>query len=111
MTNQIIRIKIESFRFEYLEQMKHILISFFNKHKFIKKTILFYLPTIKKVFCILRAPIVHKDTREHFIIKRFRTVIDIHLFELVEPKKIIEEISFLNHNFGSICKITLLKKF
>nr|WDB00700.1 ribosomal protein S10 [Cavernulicola chilensis] len=36
------------------------------------------LPTKRKIYCVLRSPHVNKDSREHFEIRTYRRIIDIH---------------------------------
>lgn len=36
------------------------------------------LPTKRKIYCILRSPHVNKDSREHFEIRSYSRIIDIH---------------------------------
>nr|WDB00094.1 ribosomal protein S10 [Cyanidium sp. THAL103] len=37
-----------------------------------------FLPTKRKIYCVLRSPHVNKDSREHFEIRIHRRIIDIH---------------------------------
>jgi small subunit ribosomal protein S10 len=37
-----------------------------------------YLPTRRKIFCLLRSPHVNKDSREHFEIRTHQRLIDLH---------------------------------
>eukprot|EP00871_Galdieria_phlegrea_P004018 jgi/Galph1/4617/GphlegSOOS_G3257.1 len=37
-----------------------------------------YLPTKRKVYCVLTSPHVNKDSREHFEIRKHRRIIDIY---------------------------------
>nr|YP_010902742.1 ribosomal protein S10 [Hypnea nidulans]WCH54597.1 ribosomal protein S10 [Hypnea nidulans] len=36
------------------------------------------LPTKRKIYCVLRSPHVDKDSREHFEIRSYTRIIDIH---------------------------------
>lgn len=36
------------------------------------------LPTKRKIYCVLRSPHVDKDSREHFEIRSYSKLIDIH---------------------------------
>jgi small subunit ribosomal protein S10 len=37
-----------------------------------------YLPTKRRIYCILRSPHVNKDAREHFEIRTHKRIIDIY---------------------------------
>lgn len=37
-----------------------------------------FLPTRKRVYCVLRSPHVDKDSREQFEIRRYKRIIDIY---------------------------------
>ena len=72
-----IRIRLESFNHELLTE---------SCNKIIKNSVTIesnivgpiYLPTDKRIYCVLRSPHVDKDAREHFEIRIHKRILDIY---------------------------------
>ena len=72
-----LRLKLESFNHKFLNQSYNLI----SKSIFLsnsKITGLTYLPTNKRIYCILRSPHVNKNSREHFEIKIHKRIFDIY---------------------------------
>jgi small subunit ribosomal protein S10 len=77
ITNEKIRVRLESFNHELLtESCRKItdMIQSLNSNKI--STI--PLPTDKRIYCVLRSPHVDKDSREHFEIRVHKRILDIY---------------------------------
>ena len=72
-----IRIKLESFNSEFLNIACYKII---EKVKLSKVKIIgpIFLPTKKRIYCVLRSPHVNKDAREHFEIKIYTRILYIY---------------------------------
>ncbi len=79
MLKKKIRISLKSFNHKLIEQACNLIKISLNSKKFSKKL---YgpvsFPTKKKKYCVLRSPHVDKDSREHFEIRLYKKLIDIH---------------------------------
>lgn len=77
VTNEKIRVRLESFNHELLtESCQKItdMIQNLNANKI--STI--PLPTDKRIYCVLRSPHVDKDSREHFEIRIHKRILEIY---------------------------------
>ena len=82
-TNSKIRVRLESFDHELLDQSYKKIIdltqaSELNKIKNVK------LPTDKRIYCVLRSPHVDKDSREHFELRIHKRILDIYYDSTVD---------------------------
>jgi len=71
-----IRIKLESFDSNLLNLSCDKIIEKIEKHASIVGPV--FLPTKRRIYCVLRSPHVNKDSREHFEIRAHRRFIDIY---------------------------------
>jgi small subunit ribosomal protein S10 len=79
MTTEKIRIALHSFDFKILNEACESIINFIlvnEEPKNISGPI--YLPTQRRIYCVLRSPHVDKDSREQFEIRRYKRIIDIY---------------------------------
>jgi small subunit ribosomal protein S10 len=93
MKKEKIRIFLQTFNKNLLEEAhKKIfeIISTIENNKDIKGPI--FLPTKKRIYCVLRSPHVDKDSREQFEIRQYKQIIDIY----TESSKIFD--AFLKIN-------------
>ena len=87
-TNEKIRVRLESFNHELLMSSCRKIMDLVQSHN-INKFSLVYLPTDKRIYCVLRSPHVDKDSREHFEIRTHKRILDIsydpsiNMFELL----------------------------
>ena len=75
--NKKIRIKLESFDYELLNfSCEQIL----NKIQATNSKIIgpIFLPTKKRIYCVLSSPHVNKNAREHFEIRIHKRILDIY---------------------------------
>ena len=101
-TNEKIRVRLESFNYELLNSSCQKIINLAEQSN-INRTKIVPLPTDKRIYCVLRSPHVDKDSREHFEIRRYKRIIDLHyestinvfelLLELELPSGILYRIS------------------
>jgi small subunit ribosomal protein S10 len=63
-----------------------------------------FLPTKKKVYCLLRSPHVDKNSREHFEIRSYKRVIEIYYNPSIN---IIKRLIDLNSPSGIFYKIKI----
>lgn len=76
MLKEKIRISLQSFNYKLLDEACHKLLSVQENTEKMKGPI--YLPTKKRIYCVLRSPHVDKDSREQFEIRRYKRIIDIY---------------------------------
>ena len=51
-----------------------------------------YLPTDKRIYCVLRSPHVDKDSREHFEIRIHKRIIDIYYDSTINVMQLLSEL-------------------
>ena len=86
--NKKIRIKLESFDYELLNfSCEQIL----NKIQATNSKIIgpIFLPTKKRIYCVLSSPHVNKNAREHFEIRIHKRILDIYPLDLSIRKSLI----------------------
>jgi len=64
-----------------------------------------YLPTDKRIYCVLRSPHVDKDSREHFEIRIHKRILDVYYNSTTN---IIELLSKLDLPAGVLYQVNLL---
>ena len=99
-----LRVRLESFNHELLtESCKKIIAS----AKTVESNAVgpIYLPTDKRIYCVLRSPHVDKDSREHFEIRIHKRILDIYYDS---STNIIELLSKLDLPAGVLYQINLL---
>lgn len=62
-----------------------------------------FLPTKKRIYCLLRSPHVDKNSREHFEIRFYKRIIEIYYNSNDTIKKLTE----LNYSSGIFYKIKI----
>jgi small subunit ribosomal protein S10 len=95
-----IRIKLESFNHELLNLSCEQII---NKIKITDSKIVgpIFLPTKKRIYCVLSSPHVNKNAREHFEIRIHKRILDIY------PKNHDADKSLISINLPSGVKSTI----
>jgi small subunit ribosomal protein S10 len=83
-----IRIKLESFDHELLNISCEQII---EKVQATDSKIVgpIFLPTKKRIYCVLSSPHVNKDAREHFEIRIHKRILDIYPADVVNTKSLI----------------------
>ncbi len=87
-TNKKIRIKLESFDYELLNfSCEQIL----NKIQATNSKIIgpIFLPTKKRIYCVLSSPHVNKNAREHFEIRIHKRILDIYPLDSNTRKSLV----------------------
>lgn len=72
-----VRIKLESYDVRLLDQSSEKIVQVANSSK-AKVVGPVYLPTRRRLFCVLRSPHVNKKSREHFQLLTHKRLIEIH---------------------------------
>jgi small subunit ribosomal protein S10 len=106
MLKEKIRISLKSFNANSIEESCELV--FQNTKKFDEKLKVkgpIFLPTRKKIYCVLRSPHVNKDAREQFEIRSYKRIIDIYS----DSKKNLEAFSNLNFPSGTLVKMKYSK--
>ena len=99
-----IRVRLESFNHELLtESCSKIIESLEKVESSINGPI--YLPTDKRIYCVLRSPHVDKDSREHFEIRIHKRILDVYYNSTTN---IIELLSKLDLPAGVLYQVNLL---
>mmetsp|Transcript_28596 Transcript_28596/g.71772 ORF Transcript_28596/g.71772 Transcript_28596/m.71772 type:complete len:107 (+) Transcript_28596:2317-2637(+) len=75
--NQKIRIKLQSYDSSLITDSCNKIIETIHQTQAISVGPI-PLPTKRKRYCVLRSPHVDKDSREHFEVRYYKRVIDIH---------------------------------
>jgi small subunit ribosomal protein S10 len=86
--NKKIRIKLESFDYELLNfSCEQIL----NKIQATNSKVIgpIFLPTKKRIYCVLSSPHVNKNAREHFEIRIHKRILDIYPLDSNTRKSLV----------------------
>ena len=75
--NYRIRVKLKAFEVEILNLCCQKIINAIKKADAAVKGPI-YIPTHRRIYCVLRSPHVDKDSREHFEIRTHKRIIDIY---------------------------------
>ena len=79
MTNDKIRVSLQAFDYKILNDSCKKIIDYISETEDIKNISgPIYMPTRRKLYCVLRSPHVDKDSREQFEIRRYKRIIDIY---------------------------------
>ena len=99
-----LRVRLESFNHELLTESCNKIIA---SAKTVESNAVgpIYLPTDKRIYCVLRSPHVDKDSREHFEIRIHKRILDIYYDS---STNIIELLSKLDLPAGVLYQINLL---
>ncbi len=87
-----LKIHIESYNLKLINKTiftlkNKILTKFINDIKVLGPI---YIPTKKRIYCVLTSPHVNKDAREHFELKRYKRILILHSKTFSTIKKIFE---------------------
>lgn len=77
LNKNTIKIKLKAYNYNLLKVSCKSIITATNKTE-TKITGPVSLPTKRKIYCVLRSPHVDKDSREHFEIKIYTRIINVH---------------------------------
>jgi len=89
--NEKIRVKIQSFNHELLNQSCNKILTS-TKTIDVNTVGPIPLPTDKRIYCVLRSPHVYKDSREHFEIRVHKRIIDIYYDSTVNIMQLLSEL-------------------
>ena len=79
MEKNKIRVSLQSFNYRILDQATKKVISFVESLESIQKVKgPIFMPTKRRIYCVLRSPHVDKDSREQFEIRRYKRFFDIY---------------------------------
>ena len=101
-TNTKLRIRLESFNSE-------LLMASYQKIKnkldgiALNSVGLITLPTVKRIYCVLRSPHVDKDSREHFEVRIHKRMLEIHYDNQIPIFDLLTEIELAPGVFYRIC--------
>ncbi len=87
-----LRIQIESYNLKLLNKTiltlkNKILVKFINDIKVLGPI---YIPTKKRIYCVLTSPHVNKDAREHFELKRYKRIFILKSKTFSKIKQVLE---------------------
>jgi small subunit ribosomal protein S10 len=74
---EILRIRVKAYDSAILDESCSEIIDVINISSDIKAIGPIFLPTKRRIYCVLRSPHVDKDSREHFEIRIHKRLIDI----------------------------------
>jgi small subunit ribosomal protein S10 len=97
-----LQINIQAFNYTALNQFYKKIIKALEKTE-CKISGPVFLPTKRKIYCLLRSPHVDKNSREHFEIRFYKRIIEIYYNSPDVIKKLID----LNYPSGIFYKIKI----
>jgi small subunit ribosomal protein S10 len=98
-----LQINIQAFDYKILNQFYKKIVNILEKTE-CKINGPVFLPTKKKIYCLLRSPHVDKNSREHFEIRFYKRIIEIYYNT---PVDIIKKLIDLNSPSGIFYKIKI----
>ena len=101
-TNAKIRVRLESFNAELLVSSCQKIIQALSQ-KSLNSIGMVTLPTVKRIYCVLRSPHVDKDSREHFEIRIHKRILEIYYDPEVPIFDLLAEIDLAPGIFYRIC--------
>ena len=79
MEKNKIRVSLQSFNYRILDQACKNVLSLLESLENVQKVKgPIFLPTKRRIYCVLRSPHVDKDSREQFEIRRYKRFFDIY---------------------------------
>ena len=84
-------VKYISFNYELLNSSCQKIINLTEQSN-INGTKIIPLPTDKRIYCVLRSPHVDKDSREHFEIRMYKRIIDLHYESTINIFELLSEL-------------------
>jgi small subunit ribosomal protein S10 len=97
-----LQINIQAFNYIVLDQFYKKIIKALEKTECSINGPVF-LPTKRKIYCLLRSPHVDKNSREHFEIRFYKRIIEVYY----NSSDIINELTNLNSPSGIFYKIKI----
>ena len=101
-TNAKIRVRLESFNAELLvsscQKISEVL-----SNASLNSVGIVSLPTVKRIYCVLRSPHVDKDSREHFEVRTHKRILEIYYDPEVPIFDLLAEIDLAPGIFYRIC--------
>ena len=101
-TNAKIRVRLESFNHEVLTASCQKIVSILQNNPLSSVGVI-SLPTLKRIYCVLRSPHVDKDSREHFEIRVHKRILEIYYDSEVEIFDLLSEADLPPGVFYRIC--------
>jgi small subunit ribosomal protein S10 len=101
-TNAKIRIRLESFNHELLVSSCRK-ISETLETTSLQSLGMVSLPTLKRIYCVLRSPHVNKDSREHFEIRIHKRILEINYDPELPILELLTKIDLAPGVFYRIC--------
>ena len=101
-TNVKIRVRLKSFDHELLTFSCKKLITLLHENTIISSKLVF-LPTRKRIYCVLRSPHVNKDSREHFEIRVHKRILDISYQSDIPVFDLLSKANLPSGVFYQIC--------
>jgi len=108
MKSQLVRLKLTAFRSDLLSESINIIRHTFNNALNLKNDNLISvsaLPTKKRIYCVLRAPHVYKDSREHFEIRTSTRIVEASLNYIDFQSDLRKILSDIKLPAGVFCNI------
>ena len=100
--NTRIRVRLESFNSELLVSSCQKIIKTLSNSSLTSFGMI-TLPTVKRIYCVLRSPHVNKDSREHFEIRVHKRILEIYYESEVPIFDLLAEIDLAPGIFYRIC--------
>lgn len=101
-TNTKIRVKLESFNHELLVASCQKITNILNNLS-LNSIGIVALPTLKRIYCVLRSPHVNKDSREHFELRVHKRILEIHYDSELPIFDLLAEVDLPPGVFYRIC--------
>jgi len=90
-TNAKIRVRLESFNHDILRLSCQKIITILQNTP-LNSIGTVPLPTHKRIYCVLRSPHVHKDSREHFEVRIHKRILEIYYDSDVNIFNVLSEV-------------------
>ena len=101
-TNAKIRVRLESFNHEVLTSSCQKIVNILQTNPLSSVGVI-SLPTLKRIYCVLRSPHVDKDSREHFEIRIHKRVLEIYYDPELSIFDLLADIDLAPGIFYRIC--------
>ena len=101
-TNLKVRVRLESFSHQLLTASCKKILNLFQDISAISLSTI-PLPTVKRIYCVLRSPHVDKDSREHFEIRIHKRVVEISYDSTVDIFDLLSKADLPAGVFYRIC--------
>ena len=101
-TNAKIRVRLESFNAELLVSSCQKISEALSQNS-LNSIGMVTLPTVKRIYCVLRSPHVDKDSREHFEIRVHKRILEIYYDPELPIFDLLSDIDLAPGIFYRIC--------